>query len=71
MYTHKTRVLPKPCMLSTKLYSPTLLGFAHYTYAWFMVIYVTDGMFCKNGTISVPNSVLRYVVDKVRLFVPI
>ena len=25
-----------------------------------------DGMFCMNGTTSVPKSVLRYTVDKVR-----
>ena len=29
-------------------------------------ISVTDGMFCMNGTTSVPKSVLRYSVDKVR-----
>ena len=29
-------------------------------------INVTDGMFCMNGTTSVPKSVLRYSVDKVR-----
>ena len=29
-------------------------------------IYVTDGMFCMNGTTNVPKSVLRYTVDKVR-----
>ena len=34
-------------------------------------IYVTDGMFARNGTTSVPKSVLRYVVDKVRLFASI
>ena len=28
-------------------------------------------MFCMNGTTGVPKSVLRYVVDKFRLFVPI
>ena len=26
-------------------------------------IYVTDGMFCMNGTTSAPMSVLRYVVE--------
>ena len=30
------------------------------------VIYVTDGMFCMNGTTSVPKSVFLYTVDKVR-----
>ena len=34
-------------------------------------INVTDGMFASNGTTSVPKSVLRYVVDNVKLFVPI
>ena len=29
-------------------------------------INVPDGMFCMNGTTSVPKSVLRYSVDKVR-----
>ena len=29
-------------------------------------IRVTDGMFCMKGTTSVPKSVLRYTVDKVR-----
>ena len=29
-------------------------------------MYATDGMFCMNGTTSVPKSVLRYIVDKVR-----
>ena len=29
-------------------------------------INVTDGMFCMNGTTSVPKSVLRYTEDKVR-----
>ena len=29
-------------------------------------MYVTDGMFSVNGTTSVPKSVLRYTVDKVR-----
>ena len=29
-------------------------------------INVTEGMFCMNGTTSVPKSVLRYSVDKVR-----
>ena len=32
----------------------------------FIIINVTDGMFCMNGTTSVPMSVLRYTVDKVR-----
>ena len=36
-----------------------------------MRIYVTDGKFDVNGTTSVPKSVLRDVVDKVKLFVPI
>ena len=31
-----------------------------------LTINVTDGMFCMNGTTSVPKSVLRYSVDKVR-----
>ena len=30
------------------------------------MIYVTNGMFCMNLTTSVPKSVLRYSVDKVR-----
>ena len=30
-----------------------------------------DGMFCMNWTTSVPKSILRYVVEKVKLFVPI
>ena len=29
-------------------------------------IYVTDGMFCMKGITSVPKSVLRYSMDKVR-----
>ena len=35
-------------------------------YRYFIVINVTDGWFCKNGTTSVLKSVLRYYVDKVR-----
>ena len=31
-------------------------------------MYVTDGMFARNGTTCVPKSVLRYVVEKVKLF---
>ena len=34
-------------------------------------IYVTGGCFKLNWTTSVPKSVLRYVVVKVKLFVPI
>ena len=33
------QVLPMPYMLSTKLYSPTLLKGLHTTYVWFMVLY--------------------------------
>ena len=29
-------------------------------------LYVTDGMLVMNGTTSVPKSILRYTVDKVR-----
>ena len=29
------------------------------------------GNVCMNGTTSAPKSVLRYVMDKVKLFVPI
>ena len=35
MNTHETKVLPMPCMHSTKLY--ILAIFVHYTYALFMV----------------------------------
>ena len=35
------------------------------------MIYVTDGMFVWNRTTSAPMSVLGYVVDKVKLIVPI
>ena len=31
---------------------------------------VADGKVCMNGTTIVPKSVLRYVVDKVKLIVP-
>ena len=33
----------------------------------FTVIYVMVGWFERNGTTSVPKSVLRYVVDKVKI----
>ena len=42
-----------------------------FTYLNQKEIYVRVGLFERNGTTSVPKSVLRYVVDKVKLFVPI
>ena len=38
---------------------------------FFRGAYVRDRCFELNGTTRVPKSVLRYVVDKVKLFVPI
>ena len=52
-----------------KFWVPCTLTLTLTYFIWeFGDIYVTDGMFSKKGTTSVPKSVLRYLVNKVRLF---